>query len=53
MKVEWKLFKKTFPQICTNCDTLSNMPREYCEKCGEKDRFRPTTKEDYAKTKAR
>ena len=51
MKVEWKLFKKTFPQICTKCNTLSNMPREYCESCGEKDSFRPTTKEDFARSK--
>ena len=49
MKIKWKLFKKTFPLICTKCDKLSNMEREYCENCGEKDVFRPITKEDHVK----
>ena len=50
MKINYKLFKRTFPLICTKCDQLSNMPREYCENCGEKDSFRETTKEDHAKS---
>jgi len=49
MKIKWKLFKKSFPLICTNCGTLSNMKREYCEKCGEQGSLREVTKEDHAK----
>lgn len=49
MKIKYKLFKRTFPLICTKCGKLSNMPREYCENCGEKDSFRETTKEDHEK----
>ncbi|MCK4383735.1 MAG: hypothetical protein ACTSPU_08820 [Promethearchaeota archaeon] len=51
MKIKWKLFRKSFPLICTKCDTLSNMKREYCEKCGEQNSFREVTKEDHAKFK--
>jgi rRNA maturation endonuclease Nob1 len=49
MKIKYKLFKRSFPLICTKCGELSNMKREYCESCGEKDSLRETTKEDHAK----
>ncbi len=49
MKIKWKLFKKSFPLICTQCGKLSNMPRVYCEKCGETDTLREVTKEDHKK----
>ncbi len=49
MDLKWKVFKKSFPTICTKCDSLSNMTREYCEICGAKDSFRQTTKEDWEK----
>jgi len=49
MKIKWKLFKKTFPLICTKCGKLSNMQREYCENCGAKDPFRETTQKDHEK----
>ena len=47
MAIKWKLFKKTFPHVCKECATLSNMFREYCESCGAQDSLRPVTKEDY------
>jgi rRNA maturation endonuclease Nob1 len=49
MKLKYKIFKQTFPLICTKCGKIANMPREYCESCGEKDSLRPTTREDHAK----
>jgi uncharacterized OB-fold protein len=51
MKLKWKVFKISFPVICTKCDSLSNMTREYCENCGAKDSFREITKEDWEKSK--
>ncbi|NVM45289.1 MAG: hypothetical protein HWN79_10260 [Candidatus Lokiarchaeota archaeon] len=47
--IKWKLFKKTFPLICTNCDNFSNMERDYCESCGAKDSFRAITKADHSR----
>lgn len=49
MKIKYKTFKQTYPLVCTKCGSLSNMPREYCESCGEKDSFRETTHEDHEK----
>jgi len=49
MKIKYKLFSRTYPLISTKCGELSNMTREYCENCGEKDSFRATTKEDHLK----
>ena len=51
MQLKWKIFKKSFPTVCTKCGALSNMPREYCEICGIKDSFRDITKEDWEKHK--
>jgi uncharacterized OB-fold protein len=51
MKIKWKLFKKTYPVICTKCGSVSNSIKEYCETCGAKDSFRETTKEDWDKSK--
>jgi len=52
MDIKWKVFKKSFPNVCTKCGSLSNMTREYCETCGAKDSLRDTTKEDWEKSKA-
>jgi len=49
MKIKYKLFRRTFPLICTKCGKLSNMKREYCENCGAQDSLRETTKEDHEK----
>ena len=49
MELKWKLFKKTFPDVCTKCDSLSNSIKEYCENCGSKDSLRGTTKADWKK----
>ncbi|MFX1288789.1 MAG: hypothetical protein ACFFFY_09575 [Promethearchaeota archaeon] len=45
--MKWKLFKTTYPFICTKCGKLSNTEREYCESCGAKDSFRKSSKNDY------
>ena len=47
MIVKWKTFRAAFPYICTNCGEFSNSEKEYCEKCGNKDILRKTTREDY------
>lgn len=50
MQLKWKIFRQSFPAICTKCGSLSSMTREYCEICGAKDTSRETTKEDWEKT---
>ncbi|MBA7540884.1 hypothetical protein ES705_33187 [subsurface metagenome] len=50
MQLKWKVFRKSFPAICTKCGSLSSMTREYCEVCGAKDTSRETTKEDWEKS---
>ncbi|MFW9938036.1 MAG: hypothetical protein ACFFD5_10335 [Candidatus Thorarchaeota archaeon] len=45
--MKWKIFRATYPYICTNCGKISNMEREFCENCGTKDSLREITKEDY------
>jgi len=42
-----KTFLKTFPYICAKCGAFSNMEREYCEECGEKDNLRKTILQYY------
>ena len=48
MKVKWKLFRDSFPHICTECGTLASMDREYCESCGAKGGLRKVNKADHA-----
>lgn len=47
MKLSWKLFKRSYPLVCTKCGKIANMKREYCESCGEKDSFRKISKKEY------
>ena len=49
MDLKWKVFKQSFPIVCTKCGSLSNMTRDFCEVCEDKDSFRATTKEDWKK----
>jgi predicted nucleic acid-binding Zn-ribbon protein len=51
MDIKWKVFKQSFPHICTKCGSLSNMIREFCETCGAKDSLRATAKGDWEKEK--
>ncbi|MBY9004478.1 MAG: hypothetical protein KGD73_10935 [Candidatus Lokiarchaeota archaeon] len=46
-----KLYKKTYPFICSKCKTLINMNREYCESCGMKGTIVKASKEDYKNAK--
>lgn len=53
-KVNWNLWKMTFPFKCSKCGHLSNNARHvgsenpiYCEGCGSENTMIETTKEDY------
>lgn len=47
VKVNYKLFKKSFMYICTNCNSLLHEYAEICERCGKKDTLKKVTKKDY------
>ena len=49
MKIKWKLFRESFPYVCTKCGVLGSMEREYCESCGAEGGLRKVKKEDYSK----
>ena len=49
MAIKWKLFRISFPKVCSKCGGLANMEREYCESCGAQNSLREVTKEDYHK----
>ncbi|MHA1669292.1 MAG: hypothetical protein ACTSV5_01810 [Promethearchaeota archaeon] len=42
-----KLYKKTYPFICTSCRKFTHTEREYCENCGKKGTIVRAKKEDY------
>ncbi|MFX0023108.1 MAG: hypothetical protein ACFE9S_12345 [Candidatus Hermodarchaeota archaeon] len=41
-----KLFKKTFPYICNNCNEFAHTLHAFCDKCGEK-ALRRAVNKDY------
>jgi len=47
MVVKWKIFRDSFPYVCSDCGEFSSSEGEYCEKCGEKGGLRQTEREDY------
>ena len=47
VKVNYSLWKHSFPFICTECDHLLHEKREMCEHCGKKGTLRGITKKDY------
>jgi uncharacterized OB-fold protein len=47
--VDAKLYKKTYPYICSNCGKFTHSQREYCESCGNKGSIVKASKEDYKK----
>jgi len=47
VKIDYKLWKRSFSHICTACGYLLHERREICENCGAKDTLRETTKKDY------
>ena len=54
VKISWKLFKKAYPFICSDCKAGLWEVREICEVCGVKFTIRKMTKKDYkAETKRR
>ncbi|MHA1192768.1 MAG: hypothetical protein ACTSP9_10790 [Promethearchaeota archaeon] len=50
--MDLKLYKKTYPFICSSCGDFTYTKREYCEVCGKKDTIVSATKEDYKNAKA-
>jgi len=47
VKVGYRLWKLTYPYICTKCGSLSHQKFDMCEYCGEKSCLIETTKKDY------
>ena len=47
MFTKWKIFRASFPYICTSCGEFSRSEKDYCEECGEKGSLRMITREDY------
>ena len=48
IKLDIKLFKKTFPYICNECGEFAHTQHKYCDKCGA-EALRKALKEDYEK----
>lgn len=42
-----KLFRKTYPFICSVCGEFTHTRREFCEKCGTKDSIGKASKDKY------
>jgi len=46
-KINYKLWKKSFPYICECCGKPHGIKREFCESCGCKNALRGVIKKDY------
>jgi uncharacterized OB-fold protein len=44
-----KLFKKTYPYICSKCGEFAHTNQEYCDKCGAAKSLKKAEKADYKK----
>ncbi|MFX1324963.1 MAG: hypothetical protein ACFE8N_08395 [Promethearchaeota archaeon] len=42
-----KLFRKTYPFICSSCGEFAHTKQEYCDMCGGHNSLREAAKEDY------
>ncbi|MBY9018099.1 MAG: hypothetical protein KGD66_04630 [Candidatus Lokiarchaeota archaeon] len=49
--MDLKLYKKTYPYICSSCGEFAHTLREYCEICGKKDSIVNAKKQDYKNAK--
>ena len=49
--MDQKLYKKTYPYICSSCGKFTHTEREYCESCGTKNTIIKAKKQDYVKGK--
>ena len=47
MKINYKMYKLSYPYICGDCGYLHWHKAHVCEQCGEKSTIRKTTKKDY------
>jgi len=47
MKISWKLYRATYPFICSICKAGLWEMRNICENCGEKLTIKEMTKKDY------
>lgn len=50
-KIDWKLWSKSYPYICDECEYKLWEYKEICEGCGAMLSVRKTTKDDYKKWK--
>jgi len=50
--MDQKLFKKTYPYVCSSCGKFTHTESEYCESCGKKNVIVKATKEDFKKAKS-
>ena len=47
--MDQKLYKKTYPYICSSCGKFTHTLRDYCESCGKQGAIVDAKKEDYKK----
>ena len=47
VKVNFKIWKRSFPFICTNCKSVVHEQTETCHYCGKEGTLRKITKKDY------
>jgi len=45
--MDGKLFKKTYPYICSKCLEFTHTMYEFCDKCGAEASIRKAEKADY------
>jgi len=46
-KINYKMWKLTFPYLCIECGSVAHSKTQYCQRCGKEDTLRETTKKDY------
>jgi len=42
-----KLYKKSYPYICSNCKEFTHSIRDFCESCGKEGTIVAAKKQDY------
>ena len=45
--MDLKLFKRTYPYICSSCKKFTHTETDYCENCGKQGTIVLAKKEDY------
>ena len=47
VKVNYKLWKRSFPFTCSSCKRMAHENAEICQYCGKEGTLKETTKKDY------